>query len=274
MNDQRREVYAQRREFMNAEDVSETVADMRDGGHLRRWSAAASPRRHSPSSGRPPSSPRTSSACSASICRSSNGAREEGIDETQIRERIERAADALMAAKAANYGPEIMRQVEKSVLLQMFDQVWKEHLLALDHLRQGIGLRAYGQRDPLNEYKSEAFALFNAMLGELQERVTSVLARFEIRQAEPEPAPVFATRMVESHPEPALATMAARGPASGPAAGEPDMNGADGGAAVATLTRNASVDPADPSTWHNSSRNAPCPCGSGKKYKHCHGRIV
>ena len=98
--------------------------------------------------------------------------REEGIDEGHLRERVEQAADAMMAAKAANMGPELMRFIEKSLLIQMLDAVWKEHLYALDHLRQGIGLRAYGQRDPLNEYKSEAFALFNAMLDELKERVT------------------------------------------------------------------------------------------------------
>ena len=106
--------------------------------------------------------------------------REEGIDETPSAERIEQAADASMAAKAANMGPELMRFIEKSLLLQVLDAVWKEHLLALDHLRQGIGLRAYGQRDPLNEYKSEAFALFNAMLDELKERVTMMLARVEL----------------------------------------------------------------------------------------------
>ena len=96
---------------------------------------------------------------------------EEGIEETAIRERLQQATDSAAASKAANFGPEIMRYIEKSLLLQVFDTVWKEHLLALDHLRQGIGLRAYGQRDPLNEYKSEAFALFNAMLDELRERV-------------------------------------------------------------------------------------------------------
>ena len=104
-----------------------------------------------------------------------------------------------MAAKAANLGPELMRFVEKSILLQMLDAVWKEHLLALDHLRQGIGLRAYGQRDPLNEYKSEAFALFNAMLDELKDRVTTMLARVELGPVETPAEPVFATA-----PAPAL----------------------------------------------------------------------
>jgi preprotein translocase subunit SecA len=190
--------------------------------------------------------------------------REEGIDETQIRERIARAVDALMAAKAANTGPELMRYIEKSLLLQILDQVWKEHLLNLDHLRQGIYLRSYGQRDPLNEYKREAFALFNAMLDELRERVTTVLARIELRQEAPPPPPrpVFASSFIESHPAPEGA--------------EPEMAMAGNGDGVALLTapRSSAVNPADPSTWHHSARNAPCPCGSGKKYKHCHGRMA
>ena len=132
--------------------------------------------------------------------------REEGIDETHLRERIEKAADEMMAAKAANMGPELMRFIEKSLLIQTLDAVWKEHLYALDHLRQGIGLRAYGQRDPLNEYKSEAFALFNAMLDELKERVTTLLARVELAPERPVESlfapPPPAIRVIESHPEP------------------------------------------------------------------------
>src|ERR1700726_2299198 len=112
----------------------------------------------------------------------------------------------MMAAKAANIGPELMRFIEKSLLIQTMDAVWKEHLYALDHLRQGIGLRAYGQRDPLNEYKSEAFALFNAMLDELKERVTSLLSRIELAPEQPAdnllmPQPPV-MRPMESHPEP------------------------------------------------------------------------
>ena len=185
-----------------------------------------------------------------------------------LRERIEQAADAMMAAKAANMGPELMRFIEKSLLIQVLDAVWKEHLYALDHLRQGIGLRAYGQRDPLNEYKSEAFALFNAMLDELKERVTAMLARVELapeRRAEPPPP----LQMFEMHPEPASAF-----------AGEPEMalevaGGRRVGARRCRRSRCAAdaVDPNDPATWRNAARNAPCPCGSGKKYKHCHGRL-
>ena len=183
-------------------------------------------------------------------------AAEEGIDETGIRERVEAAADAHMAAKAANLGPELMRFVEKSILLQMLDAVWKEHLLALDHLRQGIGLRAYGQRDPLNEYKAEAFALFNAMLDELKDRVTTMLARVELGpEAPPEPAFQTAAATTLSYSDPAQ---------SAPYAGGD----------VLEAERPRVVDPADPSTWRATPRNAPCPCGSGKKYKHCHGKVA
>jgi preprotein translocase subunit SecA len=191
--------------------------------------------------------------------------REEGIDESHLRERVDHSADAMMAAKSANMGPELMRFIEKSLLIQTLDAVWKEHLYALDHLRQGIGLRAYGQRDPLNEYKSEAFALFNAMLDELKERVTGMLARVEIAPEPVRPPPPI--QMMEMHPQPVPAF-----------AGEPEM--ALEGAAAAPMAiatqpmRSDAVDPNDPATWRNASRNAPCPCGSGKKYKHCHGRLA
>jgi preprotein translocase subunit SecA len=263
MNDQRKEVYAQRREYMRTSDVSESILDMRADvidtllmqrippkAYAEQWQSAQ---------------------LADDLRRVLNvdlpvveWAREDGIDEQHVRERIEAAADAAMAAKAASLGPELMRFVEKSLLIQILDQVWKEHLLALDHLRQGIGLRAYGQRDPLNEYKSEAFALFNAMLDELKERVIMMLARVELSPEAP-PAPDFQPRqhqMVESHPEPAAALA------------EPafEMAGENGGTFTALPMRSAAVNPADPETWHHSPRNAPCPCGSGKKFKHCHGR--
>jgi preprotein translocase subunit SecA len=194
-------------------------------------------------------------------------AREEGIDETQVRERLEKAADEAYAARVANLGPDLMRMVEKSLLLQIFDAVWKEHLLQLDHLRQGIGLRAYGQRDPLNEYKSEAFNLFNAMLVDLRERVTSVLMRIELRQDAPPPMPEPVRVMEMRHPDPNAA------------GGELEYADADPAPAYGTAVQgaraplvSAEVDPADPSTWAATPRNAACPCGSGKKYKHCHGR--
>ncbi len=260
MNDQRREVYAQRREFMHAEDVSEVVSDMR-GEVIANMVAARIPAKAYAEQWE-------TAELAEDVRRVLNmdlpveeWAREEGIDETQIRERLERSADQMMAAKAANFGPETMRFVEKSLLLQILDQVWKEHLLALDHLRQGIGLRAYGQLDPLNEYKSEAFAMFNAMLDELKQRVTAYLAGVSLGQEVAPPQPMAG--LIESHAEPV-----------GQDAEFEMAGGAPAPAVIATTIRYDAVDPNDISTWHNSPRNAPCPCGSGKKYKHCHGRNV
>jgi preprotein translocase subunit SecA len=266
MNDQRKEVYAQRKEFMRATDVSETVGEMR--GEM----TAAMVARRIPEKA---FAEQWELKELSEDCRRllnldlpvEDWGREEGIDETQIRDRIEQAAEQFMAAKAANMTPELMRFIEKSLLIQTLDAVWKEHLYALDHMRQGIGLRAYGQKDPLREYQAEAFALFNAMLDELKERVTSMLGRVELApDRPPEPAPVV-QRYTELHPEPAPAY------------------GGDGDADVATLPpptmalssqpmRAEAVDPSDPATWQNTPRNAPCPCGSGKKYKHCHGRLA
>jgi preprotein translocase subunit SecA len=167
-----------------------------------------------------------------------------------------------MAAKAANFGPDLMRYFEKAFLLQLLDVVWKEHLLTLDHLRQGIGLRAYGQRDPLNEYKSEAFALFNAMLDDLKERVTGALARIEVGEAPAEPPPPMIT--VASHPDPYGATDGSLALADA----EPVT------VRIAAAARaDLAVDLNDPATWAATPRNALCPCGSGRKFKHCHGKI-
>jgi preprotein translocase subunit SecA len=262
MNAQRREVYAQRKEYMRATDVAETVADMREeviaGMVMARIPAKAYAEQWE------------SAALAEDVKRVLNldlpieeWAREEGIDEGGLQERVQKASDQYMASKAANIGPDLMRYIEKNLLLQILDQVWKEHLLALDHLRQGIGLRAYGQRDPLNEYKTEAFALFNGLLDELKERVTQMLSRVEMG---PDPtAETFAPQplgpMIESHAEPVVnggdGTMAAYGMA------ETAVDNGDTGA-----------DPNDPTTWGNTPRNAACPCGSGKKFKHCHGRTM
>jgi preprotein translocase subunit SecA len=271
MNDQRREVYAQRREFMMATDVSETVAEMRaeiinamvarrvpEKAFAEQWELAEL-------------AEDVRNTLNMDLPIQEWGA-EEGIDETALRERIERASDSTMAAKAANLGPDLMRFIEKSLLLQVLDAVWKEHLYALDHLRQGIGLRAYGQRDPLNEYKSEAFALFNAMLDELKERVTAMLSRVEVQPERP-PEPLFQPlqqMMFETHPEPEPMLAGAGGPDMAL-----DMAPAPAPVQVfAQPMRSDTVDANDPNTWHSTPRNAPCPCGSGKKYKHCHGRIT
>jgi preprotein translocase subunit SecA len=260
MNDQRREVYAQRREFMKSDDVSETVDQMR----AEVINALVTRRIPERAFAEQWESNELAEDCRRILMLDlpiAEWAREDGIGQAEVLERIERASDAAMAAKAANFGPEIMRFVEKSLLLQMLDAVWKEHLLALDHLRQGIGLRAYGQRDPLNEYKSEAFALFNAMLDDLKERVTTMLSRVQLTPEVP-PESLFQPTervMVESHPAPEMAEMAMAGGAT---------QFATAAAAV------DEIDPNDPQTWANAPRNAPCPCGSGKKFKHCHGRVA
>jgi preprotein translocase subunit SecA len=258
MNDQRREVYAQRRAFMAAADVAETVTEMRHEtiGHLV---DAAIPENAYPEQWDLEGLATRVRDTLGLDLPVANWAREEGIDEVQVRERITAAADQTYAAKTANAGPEFMRMVEKSLLLQVFDQCWKEHLLSLDHLRQGIGLRAYGQRDPLNEYKAEAFALFNSMLAELRERVTSLLLRIELQPDTPIPEPEPLRVIDMRHPEPEnaeLELLAAAGALPQPAPSR----------------RAEAVDPTDPASWEATPRNAPCPCGSGKKYKHCHGR--
>ena len=272
MNAQRKEVYAQRKEFMKATDVAETVAEMRteiielmvnrrvpEKAFAEQWELAD---------------------LAEDLRRLLNidvpvveWGHEEGIDETQLRERIVQAADAMMAAKAANMTPELMRFIEKSLLIQVLDAVWKEHLYALDHLRQGIGLRAYGQRDPLNEYKSEAFLLFNAMLDELKERVTTMLSRVELAPDGPtEPPPPRPAQMFEVHPEPELAFAGAA--EDGPGATVEIRSGPAPMPVAVRSVRADAVDPNDPATWRNAARNGPCPCGSGKKYKHCHGKLT
>jgi preprotein translocase subunit SecA len=158
-----------------------------------------------------------------------------------------------------------MRQIEKAVLLQTLDHLWREHLITLDHLRQVVGLRGYGQRDPLNEYKTEGFTLFEALLSKLREGVTAQLMRVEL--AEQVPQDMFD----EDLPEMSVHHL-------DPLTGEDEMAGAEmafaeAGAARGGRRPQARIDPANPSTWGKVPRNAPCPCGSGKKYKHCHGKF-
>ena len=277
MNDQRKVIYEQRRELMAAEDVADDIADMRhqviddmvdrcipEKAYPEQWNTSALHEE-------------TLRVLGMDLP-VAEWAKEEGIADAEIRERLTDGADRMMAEKAANYGPEIMRSVEKSLLLQILDQVWKEHLLTLDHLRQGIGLRAYGQRDPLNEYKREAFSLFKAMLEHLRERVTLVLCHIELRLA-PIEEMMFQQpeqKMTETREDPALrlsareAAVAEAAPAKAPAAGPALLPAFP----IRRRQAAATLDPDDPATWGRVPRNAPCPCRSGKQYKHCHGRLV
>jgi preprotein translocase subunit SecA len=258
MNDQRKVVYEQRRDIMRQDDVSGQIQDM------RRETLDVLIARCIPHNAYPEQWDTT--ALHEEILRLygmdlpvADWAKEEGIAEEQIHERIADAVERKMASKTAETGPEIMRQVEKSLLLQELDHAWKEHLLTLDHLRQGINLRAYAQRDPLNEYKKEAFELFEAMLAELRERVTTLLARVQIRIDAPPASDLMPEdpemgRLLAQHPLPE------------------GMEMRDAAASPTQAARKRGVDPADPTTWVNVPRNANCPCGSGKKFKHCHGR--
>jgi preprotein translocase subunit SecA len=272
MNDQRKVIYEQRRDLMRANEVSQTVTDMRHemiDGLVARFMPEKSYPEQWDTKGL------------HEECRRLLGidlpvddwAKEEGIDDAAIRERVVQASDRKMAEKAANFGPEVMRMAEKSLLLQLLDQSWKDHLLALDHLRHGIQLRAYGQRDPLNEYKREAFEMFEGMLDRLRETVTGVLCHIEIRTSRPEDA------LPERRPQPMQESRS--DPALAAAGAEPELAMAGGPApmpqrpAAAPMRRASPVaaDPSVPESWGKTSRNAPCPCGSGKKYKNCHGKL-
>ena len=277
MNDQRKVVFEQRREFMQSDSVQDIVGDMRH-------EALEDAVHNAIPSGSLPEQwdldglhveVRQLTGLDLPIA---DWAKEEGIAEPEILERLKKASDSRMAEKAANFGPEIMRMAEKSILLQVMDQQWKDHLLSLDHLRHGIGLRAFGQRDPLNEYKREAFDLFHTMLAEMRGRVTSVLSHLEIRRPE-EPESVAPRPreqvMHEGREDPALADA---GPAAQPSPAQASPAQASqaqtqGGATVTTRQAADTVDPNRPETWGRVSRNAPCPCGSGSKYKHCHGKL-
>jgi preprotein translocase subunit SecA len=199
-------------------------------------------------------------------------AKEEGIAEAEIRERINEAVARKMAAKNANIGPQQMRALEKQFLLWVLDHQWKDHLLSLDHLRQGIHLRAYGQRDPLNEYKREAFELFEAMLSQVRDEVTTILARIEPPSEEQIVAALHrqATNVKEGRQDPAAAPAAAA--AEEETAGQ-DVRVTRRAQPVVSRQAAAELDSNDPSTWGKVPRNAPCPCQSGRKYKHCHGRL-
>ncbi|TYB77702.1 preprotein translocase subunit SecA [Maritimibacter fusiformis] len=183
-------------------------------------------------------------------------AAEEGVDDDVIRERLVEASDAAMAEKTEGFGAETMRSIEKQILLQTIDAKWREHLLTLEHLRSVVGFRGYAQRDPLNEYKTEAFQLFEGMLDSLREDVTQKLS--QVRPMTKEEQEAMMQQMLEQQKAQAeqqrLAALAITGKDQPPSG-----------------TPRAGFDENDPATWGNPGRNEPCPCGSGKKFKHCHG---
>jgi preprotein translocase subunit SecA len=285
MNDQRKVIFDQRVEWMEDQAVGEVVADMR---HTVIDDLVA---KHIPENAYPEQW--DSVGLREEIRRVLNldlptdeWAKEEGIADEEIFGRVERRADEHMAAKAAQWGPDVMRYIEKSVLLQTLDHLWREHLVMLDHLRQVIGFRGYGQRDPLNEYKAESFSLFETMSQSLREAVTAQLMRVEIQAAppqEPTALPAMAAHKIDpttGEDEIALAlagaeTLARHGIGSGGAAAAGAAVGGDSPQGAALLRQRAPArNPQDPQSWGKVGRNESCPCGSGKKFKHCHGRYV
>ena len=222
MNDQRQVIFSQRKEIMETPNVHETVRDMRHDA-IDTIVAEAIPQNSFAEQWDAEKLKALSRDTLGLDIPAEDWIGEDGIAEEEITERLQSLSDSYMAEKGTRFGPEIMRMAEKSLLLQVLDQQWKEHLLQLEQLRQGINLRAYAQKDPLNEYKREAFIMFEAMLTNMRQTVTMALSHVELRQPDEDPVP----------PEVApTATTAGKVP-----------------------------------------RNAPCPCGSGKKYKHCCGKI-
>jgi preprotein translocase subunit SecA len=265
MNDQRKVIFEQRVDLMRDENVAETVADM------RRAVVEDLIAKHVPENAYPEQW--DTKGLKEELTRvlgldvpAEEWAKEEGIADEELISRVERRADEHMAAKVAQWGPDVLRYVEKSVLLQTLDHLWREHLLMLDHLRNVIGLRGFGQRDPLNEYKSEAFTLFEAMIQNLREAVTAQLMRVEIVQAPPPDQAPPSQPYMEAHKV-------------DPTTGEDEMALAmAGGETLARAGITGAAAPArdanNPATWGKVGRNENCPCGSGKRYKHCHGRFA
>jgi len=267
MNDQRKAIFEQRRELLADTDLNETIAEMRRQV-VDDLVADAIPEKSYPEQWDLQGLKDKVDGIFDLDLPITDWADEEGIAEAEIHERLLKATDEAAAKKAGQFGAQTMRQLERAILLQTLDGLWREHLVTLEHLRQVIGLRGYGQRDPLNEFKSESFTLFEQMLARLREAVTGQLMHAEIaREADAPSLDVADLPPMEVHH-------------IDPNTGEDefaleavDMGPAQGGAAAARARKAIPValDPADPSTWGKVQRNAPCPCGSGKKYKHCHG---
>jgi preprotein translocase subunit SecA len=268
MNDQRKVIFDQRIGIMAEDDVSEIVKELRQqvlqdlvtrnippNAYAEQWNTAELKE--------------AVAGIFGLDLPVDQWAEEEGIADQEILERLTKEVEEKAERKAREIGEGTYRQIEKMVLLQTLDHLWREHLVTLEHLRQVIGFRAYGQRDPLNEYKSEAFVLFEAMLARLREATTGQLMHVELAPPEEQPAlqPIELPPMEAHHIDPmtgldefALADAALA--AEGRGRLEPQQ----------TRRSASEIDPREPATWGKVARNSPCPCGSGKKYKHCHGK--
>ena len=284
MNDQRKVVFEERRDFMGQEDVREQIDDMREsvvddlvgvhipeGQYAEQWDIAGL-------------KARVNDVLNLDLP-IEEWAKEEGIADEEMRERLLKAANESYAARIEKHGPEVTAYIEKQILLQTLDHLWREHLVTVDHLRQVVGLRGYAQRDPLNEYKSEAFQLFGELKSNLRDHVTGQLSRLEVMQQPPEgqeeppggfdPAgfggprelpPMFAQHLDPVTGENEVGRGSGSDGGAGPALGYAARSHSD----TAVLER----DPNNVATWGKVGRNEPCPCGSGKKFKHCHGQYI
>ncbi|MCI0598366.1 MAG: preprotein translocase subunit SecA [Beijerinckiaceae bacterium] len=273
MNDQRKIVFEQRREMMAQESLEDMITDMRHGV------VDDSITKHIPRDSYPETwdidglkhSAQASFNISPPV---EEWAKEEGITEDDMHERLRTAADEAYGGRVEKNGAEVMRYIEKQVVLQALDHHWREHLVILDHLRQVVGWRGMAQRDPLNEYKSEAFELFSELIAHLRATTTSQLNRVEVA-FEPAPPPMMPLEV--SHAEASAYADGAIDPAfttarAAPAAAQAPKPGFGelGGGATEALLR----EPSGRGAFGKVGRNQPCPCGSGKKYKHCHGAAV
>ena len=250
MNDQRKAIFGQRLDVLEADDLSDVVQDMRRDVIDDLITVHMPPRSYAEQW--------NSEGLYADIIDYFGldlpiiaWAQEDGVDDETIAERISDAVDKMMAEKSVAFGPQSMRQIEKQVLLQIIDTKWREHLITLEHLRSVVGFRGYAQRDPLNEYKNEAFQLFEGLLNGLRSDVSRHLAKIRPLTQE-EQAAMMQQMIAQQQMAQGQLQTSAQTPA------EPV---------------NANFDETDPSSWGNPGRNAPCPCGSGKRFKHCHGRL-
>ncbi|MFK7939642.1 MAG: preprotein translocase subunit SecA [Roseovarius sp.] len=252
MNDQRKVIFKQRLDIMKAEDLSEIVQDMRGEVIDDMIDTYMPPKTYADQW--------DTEGLHTALMEQFNmdvpvvdWAAEEGVDDDDIADRIEEAADKMMSEKAEAFGPENMRMIEKQVLLNTIDAKWREHLLTLEHLRSVVGFRGYAQRDPLNEYKNEAFQLFETMLDSLRQEVTQKLS--QIRPMTQEEQDALVQQMQDQQ------TAMAQAAEPDAPVGNPEF-------------AREGFDENDPSTWGNPGRNEACPCGSGNKFKHCHGRLA
>ncbi len=251
MNDQRRVIFSQRLEIMESEDLSDTVEDMRHQVIDDMVDEFLPPKVYVDQWDIEGLEEAVRDRLNLQIP-AQDWAEEDGVDQEVVRERLYEASDTLMTQKAEEFGPESMRTIEKQLLLQTIDAKWREHLVTLEHLRSVVGFRGYAQRDPLNEYKTEAFTLFESMLNSLREDVTRKLAQIRpLSDAEREEM----QRRIAEEQKARDRAVAAPNAENRPT---PLVEG---------------FDETDPATWGNPGRNEPCPCGSGRKFKHCHGRL-